>query len=420
MSFTKISNYLFLAFLFLLPWQTRLIYSPAYVNGGFWELGTRSLYGIEILGWAVVFIFFIHQWQKKELFFFTLFKTKEWLLTGLFFGVLVVNSLLSSNFAISLQFLSRLLLAILLFLTAIHISFSWQKGLLAWWCGGIIQSALAIVQFFSQHTFAYKWLGLAAHYPSDFGASVIEFESGRWLRGYGSFGSPNALGIYLALALIGGIILLQRAVPRYRAFLLAGELIIFSGLIVSFSRGAWLAAAVGLGMGVWYAGWKKYWHYFACFVCVACWFFAVFHPLFASRFAVTNRLEVRSITERVSQLQEAKQMLKNNVWFGVGAGAYTSALYQRDSSRQAFEYQPVHNMYLLALVEEGILGIAALLIASYFFLKHTKIRVDTRISLLCTLVVSGLFDHWLWSMPTGVFLGAIIFGFLIKKEKIER
>src|SRR3989344_7359049 len=59
-------NYLLLLFLFLLPWQTRWIYQPAMLNGGFWEYGTQSFYGTEILLWLIVILFLIDRFRHKE------------------------------------------------------------------------------------------------------------------------------------------------------------------------------------------------------------------------------------------------------------------------------------------------------------------------------------------------------------------
>ena len=76
-----------------------------------------------------------------------------------------------------------------------------KKLITALWLSGLAQGLLAIWQFLSQGVLASKWLGLAAHLASDQGSFVVEFGGERWLRAYGSFGSPNSLGIYLAVIL---------------------------------------------------------------------------------------------------------------------------------------------------------------------------------------------------------------------------
>ena len=66
MFFYKIINYLLLLFLFLLPWQTRLIWHEGKLNGGHWEYGTLSFFVVEILLWLVVVFFVADKFRKKE------------------------------------------------------------------------------------------------------------------------------------------------------------------------------------------------------------------------------------------------------------------------------------------------------------------------------------------------------------------
>src|SRR3989339_860651 len=62
----KILNYLILLLIFLLPLQTRYINEYGSLNGGYWEYGTFSLYGTQILLWLIVLIFGINKFFKKE------------------------------------------------------------------------------------------------------------------------------------------------------------------------------------------------------------------------------------------------------------------------------------------------------------------------------------------------------------------
>src|SRR3989339_1154122 len=66
MSLNKTINYLLLLFLFLLPWQSRIVYERGYLNGGYWEYGSLSLFATEILLWLIVVLFAIDKFGKKE------------------------------------------------------------------------------------------------------------------------------------------------------------------------------------------------------------------------------------------------------------------------------------------------------------------------------------------------------------------
>jgi len=53
---------------FLLPWQTRLIVSPGTLNGDSWEYGTISLYGLDILLFILIILkIFVGSVKKRFL-----------------------------------------------------------------------------------------------------------------------------------------------------------------------------------------------------------------------------------------------------------------------------------------------------------------------------------------------------------------
>ena len=148
---------------------------------------------------------------------------------------------------------------------------------------------------------------------------------------------------------------------------------------------------------------------------------AIFYPVFSARFNLNNRLEARSISERQGQYSEALSFIKSNPLFGVGPGAYTYALYKKYPTLSAWQYHPIHNIYLLALVEIGFAGVIMLfLLFKYLFVKIFKNNL-IYLPVISALFFAGLFDHWLWSMYTGViFTWAIIgLGFMYKNKPTE-
>ena len=66
MKLEKIIYYLLLIFLFLLPWQTRFVYQPAFLNGGFWEYGSLTWYATEVLLWVIIVLSFIDLLRNKK------------------------------------------------------------------------------------------------------------------------------------------------------------------------------------------------------------------------------------------------------------------------------------------------------------------------------------------------------------------
>ncbi|MFA7654438.1 MAG: O-antigen ligase family protein [Candidatus Magasanikbacteria bacterium] len=427
----RIINYLLPIFIFFIPFQTRWIYASGVLNGEFWEYGTGCYYGTEILFWFIVLLFLIDQLRSKEFWQQVKNRNQKFIrkfcfFVFLFFCFLALVLWHSLDFWISLQYIERLLGAACLAMIIVFMRYRRQINsvtlAIVFWAGGVLQGFLAIWQFFTQSVFANKWLGMAAHYPWQLGDSVLEFSGERWLRAYGSFGSPNSLGIYLAVGLVVGLILYTQTKRRYFQILLTlGQLAIFSGLIFSFSRGAWIAALVGIITIIVLSCKDKLFKlhlkniifqiiYYSLLLTL---YFLLFTSLFFSRFNFANRLEARSVNERVSQLSTSYKLTAKSYLLGVGPGTYTLALYNQDPTHPASYYQPVHNIYMLILVEWGVVIFSIFCFSIFLLIK--KIRRDNKIFLpiLMVLLITGLFDHWLISMFSGLVCLFLISGFSV-------
>ena len=85
----------------------------------------------------------------------------------------------------------------------------------------------------------------------------------------------------------------------------------------------------------------------------------------------------------------------------------------------AEQYQPVHNIYLLIYAETGLFGLIAFLgflFAMLFeFTRRTGFREPYHVSFILvfgSLLVFGLFDHFLWTIQTGSLLFWLTAGLL--------
>jgi hypothetical protein len=65
-----------------------------------------------------------------------------------------------------------------------------------------------------------------------------------------------------------------------------------------------------------------------------------------------------TVFKRVFYLQDAVNMIKSNLWFGVGLGQYIANL---SSNREFWQYEPIHNVLLLLLSELGLIGMFILM-----------------------------------------------------------
>jgi len=201
--------------------------------------------------------------------------------------------------------------------------------------------------------------------------------------------------------------------PALRATpLLKGFQILFSAaLFFSFSRAAWLALAAGLAAGLLAAIIKKdlraQRNLLETILVSGLIFFILFFQfpnLVMTRLYSGERLEIKSKSERLESIKNSWPIIKNNWASGVGVGNYTLALPLQRPGEQPYLYQPVHNVFVLAFSEIGIIG---MLLFVFLFVRFPgsspglKARNNQAMILVALIVVMSL-DHWLWSLHFGM------------------
>jgi len=426
---SKLTNTLILLFLFLLPWQTRWIYSLATLNGRPWEYGTLSFYGTEILLWLIVILTGARLFGNKDFWKRIASRSnfaERW--PALVIGVAIAFFAayfyaVSPVKEISSQFASRFIGSICLMICLMASNSNFKQMGLAFWGGGVAQGILAISQFLFQHISANKWLGISAQKAYEPGTAVVQAGAERWLRAYGSFGWPNSLGVYLAVALIVGAIIFSQSKKSYWPYILAGQMVIFIGLIFSFSRGSWLAVVAGLL--VYFAVVYKQKNNFAlltlakqifAFILITAVLMPPYFSLFATRLGSVGNLESISLSERVAQYNVAETIIRENLLTGVGPGLYTYYLAAVYPAPAYGLYQPVHNIYLLAVSELGVLMFMCLCVYVIWLIRQIWNKNPMYLSVIIVLLISGLFDHFLWSLFAGQALFWVVFGLGLAKK----
>jgi len=211
---------------------------------------------------------------------------------------------------------------------------------------------------------------------------------GRFVRAYGTFEQPNPYGGYLGLvgplAFALALPLLRRperlARPDWLKWLAAGSLILIAiALIMSWSRGAWIAFAVAVPVVV-LASSRKGAIASAVVAAVlalvgAAGGFGLVPASVSQRlstflpFAQTQDLTAVEVTdsnyaslERLAFWQAALGMWRDHPWLGVGLGNYATAYpaYSLPKWRMALGH--AHNYYLNIAAETGLLGLGAYLL----------------------------------------------------------
>jgi len=375
----------------------RFLMPSAYVRGVLVDYLLPTVYLTEILvlillSLAVFRLIVAKQFQKQKLFFF-------------FLPVVLLPSLfVSDNFLLSgFRFIELSLWVGFFFWVSKNVSWERDRKLInkALSLGVSWVALLSLAQFFAQRNiFGYLFLGEPVIYPSLGGVAKTSFFGREVLRAYGTFPHPNVLGGTMAVAV------LWLLTEGY--FLPAGIAVL--SLFVSFSQLAWISFLAGL----FFLGILRVKRFMRTVFTVS---FLVVSPLILS--ALLLATEELSIIRRVELLQSAWRMICSSPFIGSGLGLFTAKLpvFGLPSGPTLF-LQPVHNIFALVAAESGLFALAALLFV--FALAVRKAWRRKRFLLLISLsqlTLLALFDHYLYTLPQGLFLFSLTLGFIFSYAK---
>jgi len=432
----KVIEYGLYVLVFLLPIQTRLIIREfttgpqGTVGWGFVEYPSIGIYGIDILLMVLLLLFFTQfliEFKKGVMKPIPLW---QWLLAAFDFFIFI-SLLFSFDKILSLYRYFLFLLGTGLFFLIVRAEYNRNKLFLTFFSAIFLQSLLAIWQFLSQKTFAFKWLGLASHLPIDLGTSVVEVSSKgeRWLRAYGGFDHPNILGGAVAIGLVIFVwLFVKEKIKIKAAYYYLLFTVCFLGLIFSFSRSSWggftLALLFILAVCMIKKDWRAQTKILKTILLSVVLFAVIFFQysdLFVTRLAGEGRLEIKSDYERSYFLNESRDIIKDNILFGTGIGNYITQTIKERKNDYFWTFQPVHNTFLLVLAEIGIFGFLffTLFLAWIVFYSFEK-KEFLNLSILIILFIIMLYDHWLWSLHFGIMFFWLVMGLLFKNIKFKK
>ncbi|MBU0624804.1 O-antigen ligase family protein [Patescibacteria group bacterium] len=423
MKMASFARFIFYILLVAAPFSTRYIFVPGIIADVEIEPGTFSLFGTQLL--ALIFIVSALLSGAKN----RLSRPGEFTLigAGFLFSSAALSVVLSGD-ARGLVVLSWLLLGVVLAVAVNKVRPASRYIFLALAVGGIIQSVFAANQFIQQTVSSSKWLGVAQHLSEISGTFVVETAVGRWLRAYGTLPHPNMLGAYLVIAVIASMALTLLINKKWRVLAMLAVVINVWGLSLTLSRSALLALTVGLiffvvMVLVFFHGVARRRVLVVTGLVIIVFFQSSLLLLdpFSARVLGRGRLEHISIESRLNQLADVQLLLRDQRLFGVGSGLMPLALHEQDSSRSPWDYQYVHNVPLLILVETGVPGLLFWLIvicgvlgSAKYTLKHrVNIRTVVFSAVFLALLTGAMFDHFLWTSWFGQLIFWSMVGLLI-------
>lgn len=369
------------------------------------------------------------------IFSFPQFKEQNWGKVGwdarlgaIFCAIATINIPWADDWRVALFVSLHLWLVFGLFLSIKDQPESWRTLALGFCAALLVQIVIGFGQFALQTTAfltlpGLEWPGQIT--PAMRGASVVQLADGaRWLRVYGSFPHPNLLGGFTLMFLAGpAALLLFEEKPRPWALaLLAGGAAL---LILTFSRSAWVGLlAAGLVVLLqrrklsgqrWLAAGL-----------------AVFTGLLSAAVPLHNLIFTRAgaawvATEEFSNegrawlTGQALSMIQSHPFWGVGIGNFII-----DYARHVppgYLLEPVHNLPLLLLAELGIPGAVIGIGLGMVILRNVWRSASPQSvlfgAMLIGLLVTSLFDHYLWTLAPGRMLLGLAFGLWAAHAKQE-
>lgn len=430
----KVPEYLLYLFVFLLPWQTRWIVRDTVVNSAVWEYGRIGVYGFDVVFIFLVFCclvakFLILNFKFSNNFKFLNFKTSKSPLVLLSVIFVAINILMATDKILAIYWWLRIMEGVGLIWLMKKIDYAKIKLAAAFVLSMLFSAGLGIYQFINGGSGAVKWLGLAWREAKNLGDSVVEVSGERFLRAYGSLPHPNILAGFLVVALILVFYIFWQTKntnsKKQNIFLYLSIIFLTSGLFFTFSRAAWLAGIIlCIVFCVVWIKQKSFERYkkigLASVVLTAIILTGVYWPLVVVRTGNETRLEIKSTTERLGGYRAAVEIIKGQPLWGVGLGNYTKVLAQKTPEAPVWKNQPVHNVFVLAWAELGMIGILLLGFLLYILLKEQdalvmKKKWITWGMLGSVFVFLGLFDHYFWTLPAGLWLFFVYVGIVLKK-----
>ncbi|OGM98706.1 MAG: hypothetical protein A2649_00780 [Candidatus Yanofskybacteria bacterium RIFCSPHIGHO2_01_FULL_41_26] len=302
----------------------------------------------------------------------------------------------------------------------------------------VFQSLVAFLQFLNQKSLGLWFLGESVLSPEASGTAKIVVAGGKILRAYGTFPHPNILAAFLLLGLFGSYYFLFASNRSGKKNFLSDLAVILAvflislGLILAFSRAAWFLGIFSTLFFIFFLFRQKDFrqriYYFSAtlffiFLILISGFGWLIFPraqIYLNEPAVSQRISYNELGWYLAKSHPLGVGLGNQVVFSIKNG-----IYQLFGLNQFWQWQPIHNIYLLIGSEIGVLGLSVflvflvkILISNFKFLifKQTEdykyLRFGITTLMFAALLGFGLFDHFLWTLQPGRLMFWLVLGII--------
>lgn len=262
------------------------------------------------------------------------------------------------------------------------------------------QSVLIIGQFTLQRSLGLWILGERAFDSATIGIAHAQVAGFQLLRPYGTFAHPNVAAAFLLIFWL--VLLGHNGLSTPRKILIS--VISVVAIFLTFSQAAILVLAIAAIVLS---------HSLKARILISL-LMTILLGIFAK---LVLAGQITSIAERLTLAQAAFDITAKNAIFGVGSNNFIPQLAKLDlySIAEIRLLQPVHNIFLLILAENGLIGF--LLFTALLATVAANIKGKTKIALFVALLVFGSLDHFLWTLQQGQMLFWLTLGYILSKQK---
>ena len=325
---------------------------------------------------------------------------------------------------------------------------------------GALNSVIGILQIIFQHSVGISWLWESYLNINVDGVAKVILGNSKVLRAYGLFPHPNIFGGFLVMSITFNLILLKmfhvehkmkekrqkntakcstwnkiinkskdickkcstwnnmlldytKMVQNVSRGTLLSLILFFQsiGLIITFSKSAWTAMIIVL-IFIFVRNVPRGTKIDVSFISkkLILLVLIVIMALISLKYNIKENLS-KSIDDRIGFINVSRGTISNNLWFGVGVGQSVVNM-AGDNDLKNWQFQPVHNVFLLIFQEFGLIGsfILTCLIVLMFHVEHSR-RQETVMyfkALMLAFIFIMFFDHYFWDIQQGQLMLVII------------
>ena len=402
----RLSDFLFLATLAAIPIQLGKFFwiKSSFVLGIPIDYRAVSIYFADIIIFLYICAFLLENRQnlakligKAKFFYFSLFLLNLYLVLNAFF--------ISSSKQVSYYFCLKIFLVSLFASFALH-SLSrknvFKISLIVFSFSLVWQSLLLMGQFSRQSSLGLWILGERSLNAATVNIAHSQIFGKQLLRPYGTFSHPNVVAAFVLIYLIlSGHTLFVNKLKKSSFIILLISLV---AVFVTFSKSAILVLVIYSTV----IGQRFKYYLLGTFLLIL--LIVVFIRILPSS-------QIATYSERLTLVQAGLDIALKNPLFGVGSGNFILELSKLNlfSIGEVRLLQPVHNVFLLILAENGIIGLV--LFGVFLTAVVTYANTPAKIGLFLVLLVFATFDHFLWTINQGRLIFWLAIAYILSKSK---